>query len=107
MHTGPSHAGALLEVDLGAIVANWRSLRERLGDVACAAVVKADAYGLGAGMVAPALVEAGARQFFVAHLDEAIAIRPLLPAATEVFVLNGLPAGGEPDSLCGASDAAA
>ena len=60
---------------------------------ACAAVVKADAYGLGAAQVAPALAAAGARQFFVAHLDEAIALRPLLPAAAEVFVLNGLPAG--------------
>ena len=77
---GTRHAGAMLEIDLGAIRANYRLLRERLGGAACAAVVKADAYGLGAAVVAPALAAEGCRQFFVAHLDEAMALRPLLPA---------------------------
>jgi alanine racemase len=95
MQTGATHAGAVIEVDLGAILANWRDLRVRLGRAACGAVVKADAYGLGAAAVAPALADAGARQFFVAHLDEAIALRPHLPASAEIFVLNGLPAGAE------------
>ena len=93
---GARHAGATLSVDLGAIRANYRLLRSRLGATACAAVVKADAYGLGAAVVAPALAAEGCRQFFVAHLDEALALRPLLPAA-EVFVLNGLPPGAEAD----------
>jgi alanine racemase len=93
---GARHAGATLTIDLGAIRANYRLLRGRLGGTACAAVVKADAYGLGAAVVAPALAAEGCRQFFVAHLDEALALRPLLPEA-EVFVLNGLPAGAEVD----------
>ena len=93
---GARHAGATLTVDLGAIRANYRLLRRRLGVTACAAVVKADAYGLGAAAVAPALVAEGCRQFFVAHLDEALALRPLLPEA-EIFVLNGLPPGAEAD----------
>ena len=88
------HAGAFLEVDLGAIRANYRALRARLGATDCAAVVKADAYGLGASKVAPALAAEGARQFFVAHLDEAIALRWALPIA-EIFVLNGLTPGAE------------
>jgi alanine racemase len=80
---------ATLTIDLGAIVANWRALCARHpGETA--AVVKADAYGLGAAQVAPALAAAGCRQFFVAHLDEALAIRPLVPA---VAVLNGLAPG--------------
>ncbi len=86
-------AGAVLEIDLGAIRENWRSLSARTGRP-CAAVVKADAYGLGATVVAPALHAEGARTFFVAHLDEALAIRPVLPDA-EIFVLNGLPPGAE------------
>jgi alanine racemase len=90
------YAGATLTVDLGAIRANFRLLRRRLGVTACAAVVKADAYGLGAAAVAPALAAEGCRQFFVAHLDEALALRPLLPEA-QIFVLNGLPAGAEAD----------
>jgi alanine racemase len=92
--SGLHHAGAMLTVDVGAVRANYRLLRSRLGATACAAVVKADAYGLGAAAVAPALAREGCRQFFVAHLDEALALRPLLPEA-EVFVLNGLPAGAE------------
>jgi alanine racemase len=90
----PSGAGAVLEIDLAAIVANWRTLgaRHRLGPVA--GVVKADAYGLGARQVAPALYAAGCRHFFVALLDEALAIRPSLQGAL-VCVLNGLPPGSE------------
>ena len=93
---GACHAGATLTVDLGAVRANYRLLRSRLGVTACAAVVKADAYGLGAAAVAPALALEGCRQFFVAHLEEALALRPLLPEA-EIFVLNGLAAGAEPE----------
>ena len=75
----------LLEIDLDAIAANWGSLQP--GPIA--AVVKADAYGLGAPQVAARLHQAGARHFFVAHPDEALAIRPLVPGAM-VAVLNGL-----------------
>jgi alanine racemase len=84
---------AILEVDLTAIVANWRKLRELHGGDT-AGVVKADAYGLGAARVAPALHAAGCRHFFVAHLSEALAIRSLLPG-TMLAVLNGLPPGTE------------
>lgn len=82
-------AATELTVDLGAIVANWRALHARAGAGAVGAVLKADAYGLGAAQVAPALFAAGCRHVFVAHLDEALAIRPLLPGAM-VAVLNGL-----------------
>jgi alanine racemase len=79
----PLHPGALLTIDLGAICDNWRMLKARLAGAECAAVVKADAYGLGALQVAPALDAAGCRHFFVAHVDEAIALRPALhPDAT-------------------------
>ncbi len=89
-------AGAVLEIDLAAIRQNWRSLSARTR-CACAAVVKADAYGLGATTVAPALHAEGARIFFVAHLDEALALQPALPEGTPIFVLNGLPPGAEAD----------
>src|SRR5438445_13488935 len=69
-------AGAILTVDLGAIAANWRGLRDA-GRAAgrpvdCAAVLKADGYGPGAAIVGPRLAADGCRQFFVAHLDEDI-----------------------------------
>lgn len=93
------NAGALLEVRLDAIVANWQLLQHRAGRARCAAVVKADAYGLGAAQVAPALYAAGCRSFFVAHLDEAIALRPLLADDAAVQVLHGLPPGAELEAL--------
>lgn len=91
-------AGAVLEVDLGAIVANWRLLCGQHPSGAVAGVVKADGYGLGALAVAPALYSAGCRHFFVALLDEALAIRALVPDAM-VAVLGGLIPGSEADYL--------
>ncbi|MGQ9370774.1 alanine racemase [Azospirillum sp. ST 5-10] len=87
-------AGAVLTIDLDAVVANWRQLRDRVAPAACAAAVKADAYGLGAARVAPALWDAGCTTFFVAQLDEALALRAVLPDA-EILSLGGLPAGSE------------
>ncbi len=89
-------AGALLTIDLDAIRANWLALKAQVGRAECAAVVKADAYGLGAAQVGPALAAAGCRHFFVAHLGEAIALRPLLPRGATVYVLHGPPPGAEP-----------
>ncbi len=100
MATTPAEAArpsqSVLEIDLGAIARNWRALGARLKSGAtCAAVVKADAYGLGAARVGPALAAAGAREFFVAHLGEGLALKPLLPTDARVYVLNGLLAGEE------------
>jgi alanine racemase len=91
MPISDQHAGAVLTIDLDAIRQNYALLRIRSGQAACAAVLKADAYGLGATRVAPVLAEHGCRHFFVAHLDEAIALRPHLPAYAEIFVLHGPP----------------
>lgn len=90
-----ARAGALLTIDLGALCDNWRQLQRSVGRARCAAVLKADAYGLGAARVAPALAAAGCRRFFVAHLDEAIALKPLLPADASVTVLHGAMPGAE------------
>jgi len=90
-----SSHGATLTIDLGAIVANWRRLAAEAEGLACAAVVKADAYGCGLARVAPALWAAGCRTFFVAHFGEAVAARALLPEAT-LYVLNGLLPGSGP-----------
>jgi alanine racemase len=94
----PPGTGAVLEIDPEAIAANWRMLYARHPNGAVAGVVKADAYGLGALQVAPALYEAGCRHFFVALLDEALPIRHLLPGAM-LGVLNGLLPGTAPDYI--------
>jgi alanine racemase len=84
-----------LSVDLGALADNWRKLARLAAPGRCAAVVKANAYGVGLVEAAPALWEAGARVFFVAHLSEGVAARGLLPEAT-IYVLNGLESGADP-----------
>jgi alanine racemase len=82
-------AGAVLEIHLGGIVANWRLLAQRAAPALCAAVVKANGYGLGAVPVARALAAAGCRLFFVATLDEAIALREAIGETPGIAVLNG------------------
>jgi alanine racemase len=85
-----------LTIDLGALGDNWRALARRAAPGRSAAVVKADAYGIGLAAAAPALWAAGARVFFVAHLSEGLAARRLLPAEAAIYVLNGLERGAEP-----------
>lgn len=88
-------AGAYLTIDLDALAANWRTLADRVAPAQCAAVMKADAYGIGARKAGPVLAAAGCRTFFVAHAGEAIALRRVLPTEAEIFVLNGIPRGTE------------
>ncbi len=92
-------SGGILRIDLGAIVANWRLLKAKLApSAACAAVVKADAYGLGMAEVAPALHSAGCRVFFVALPGEAIALRALLPDA-DIHLFAGATDASLPELL--------
>jgi alanine racemase len=79
---------ARLEIDLGAIVRNWRQLAARAAPARCGAPVKADAYGLGAAEVVPALARAGCQDFFFAHPGEALALRALAPAV-RLYALHG------------------
>ena len=78
-----------LQIDIAAIVANHAALAALAPGARAAAVVKADAYGLGADRVAPALYAAGVRDFFVALAHEGRAIRPLLPRDARINVLSG------------------
>ncbi|MFH7337938.1 alanine racemase [Streptomyces hygroscopicus] len=71
--TAPLRARA--EIDLGALRANVRTLRARVGDAAVMAVVKADGYGHGALPCARAAVEAGATWLGTATPEEALALR--------------------------------
>src|SRR6266702_6628463 len=84
-----ARAGAILEIDLAGIAANWRLLARQVAPAQCAAVVKANGYGLGAGPVARALAASGCRMFFVATLDEGIALRHALGEGPEIAVFNG------------------
>ncbi|MCB4822449.1 alanine racemase [Roseicella aerolata] len=89
---------AVLTVDLGAVAGNWRLLRDRAAPGAVAGVVKADGYGLGAAPVAGALLAAGCRHFFVAHLAEGVALRAAIGPGPLIAVLNGFAPGADEDA---------
>ena len=93
-------SGAILTVDLAALAENWRILKRRT-DPGCdmGAVVKADAYGLGLEPVAKTLKAAGCRTFYVAHLDEGLALRGFLGQVpgVRIVVMHGPNPGTERD----------
>lgn len=87
-------ATASLSIDLDALTANWRALDRLSGPgVQTAAVVKADAYGLGAARVVRALAQVGARRFFVALAEEGAAVRQALGPGPQINILSGHMAG--------------
>ena len=112
MTTSEARAGGLsqdrpcwLDVDLDAIGENVRSIARLVGGgTRICAVVKAEAYGLGAVEVAQAALAAGAERLAVARVDEAVQLRragisaPILliagfvPAEAETIVRNGITA---------------
>jgi alanine racemase len=85
----PHLAGGRLIIDLSALAQNYRLLAARSAPAKAAAVVKADAYGLGIEPVARALWAEGCRRFFVAMPGEGLRLRAVLPEA-EILVFNGL-----------------
>ena len=96
---------ATLTIDLNALANNWRLLAQKVLPAKCAAVIKADAYGLGIEEAAPALYSAGCRDFFVAHLGEAARAKAALQAVKfsttihpdfKIYTLNGLIPSADP-----------
>ena len=77
-----------LTIDLTAVARNWRSLDAMTG-CETAAVVKANAYGLGAARVAQALAQIGARKFFVATAQEGAVVRAALGPGPMIGVFAG------------------
>jgi alanine racemase len=84
-----------LTINLGAVGRNYRKLSSILAPSVTAAVVKANAYGLGAREVTTTLYQYGCRHFFVAQLQEAVTLRGGLPHDALIYVLNGLQPGSE------------
>ena len=96
----PDSFAPVLTVDLGAILANYRLLCTQVRPGQCGVAMKADAYAVGAAMVAPHLKRAGCNHFFVATVDEGLALRQVLPqfdGGARIYLLNGLPPGAERD----------
>ena len=83
-----------MRIDLDALARNYRLLRKTAAPSRCAAVVKANAYGLGVEAVANRLFDEGCRQYFVANTAEGLELRSLF-ATADIFVLAGALQGEE------------
>ena len=79
---------AILNIDLHALKQNYEILSNRLSFAKLAAVVKANAYGIGLKEVATTLSGLGCTHYFVATVDEGIELRNILPKVT-IYILHG------------------
>lgn len=81
---------SILEINLKKLLENYRLLANLCAPAVAAAVIKDDAYGVGAREVVRVLYEnAGCRTFFAAHALEAAEVADLAPDAT-FFILQGI-----------------
>lgn len=79
-----------LVIDLDALARNYQSLAARAAGAETAAVVKAQAYGLGAAQAARRLIREGCRTFFVATPEEGADLRRALGGGeAEIWIFNG------------------
>ena len=83
-----------LLIDLSAVVSNYNVIKKKVMPSECAVVVKANSYSLGQGPIAKSLWGSGVKSFFVATLEEGIALRSTLKTGS-IFLLNGIMKGME------------
>ena len=81
-------ASLRLHIDRAALQHNWLHLDRMSGSANAAAAVKADAYGIGVEHAVPALRDAGASEFFVAHWSEVSRVAVHVPPRS-IAVLHG------------------
>ena len=82
-----------VEIDLGALVRNYRKIVAHVKPMRVLSVLKANAYGLGVGAYAKALAEAGCREFGVAEPFEALELLAVLKRggfAADVQILSSI-----------------
>ena len=78
-----------ITIDLNSIEKNYKLIKKKIGkECSIAAVLKANAYGLGIKEISIKLKELGCKFFFVATLKEGMELRKILKDI-EIFILNG------------------
>ena len=96
----PAGASSWVEIDLQALGHNLEAFRTRLaGRARLAAVVKANAYGHGVEVVAPAALAAGADLLAVVSLAEGLSLRRIVGPQVPIVVLGHVPAAGFPAAV--------
>jgi alanine racemase len=90
-----SNVLSVLKINVANIVKNYKLVKDAVGEATnVAAVVKSDCYGLGVKKIVPELAKAGCNEFYVANVDEGIALRDVLKSE-RIFVLHGINKGEE------------
>jgi alanine racemase len=85
-----ARATVTMTIDLDTFRENYRAVKRLVPEsTEMSVVLKADAYGVGAGKLAKALEKEGCNKFFVATLDEALKMRAEVKPETTVMVLGG------------------
>jgi len=79
-----------LEINLAAIKANYRLLKNICETATIGAAVKANSYGLGATEISKALLLENCRHFFVASSEEGVNLRKAIGNKVDILVLNGV-----------------
>lgn len=87
-----------LTVNTSALIANYKLLKTTHAKNSVAAVVKANAYGLGVREVSKSLWQEGCKDFFVATLAEGIELRAALPEAN-IGIFQGVFSGEEKEYI--------
>lgn len=77
-----------LALDAEALAQNWHTLDRLSGAASAGAAIKANAYGIGARRAVPILLNAGCRDFFVAHWGELADLTGIVDPSM-VSVLHG------------------
>ncbi len=94
----PTSTYSCLIVNLDLVAHNYNYLTSLTPTAECAAVLKADGYGMGAIPMALRLMREGCKSFFVAFADEGVALREAFidrGLDADIYILNGFFPGSE------------
>ena len=80
----------VVEIDLKALVRNYRRIAAHVRPAKVLCVLKANAYGLGVGAYAKALAKAGCTMFGVAEPFEALELRKVVGNRAEIQILSSI-----------------
>jgi len=77
-------------IHLASLRHNYRLLNQKAGNARTMAVVKANAYGHGLDLVAPALMDEGCRLFAVTDAEEGARLRDMIGKEADITLLSGI-----------------
>jgi len=81
---------AIANIHLDHLHHNYRVLKEKAGNAAVMAVVKANAYGHGLDLIAPSLLDEGCQSFAVTDAEEGNLLRSILGKNPDIVILSGI-----------------